>query len=95
MAKKLFASGGEKEVTRAIVSAFAKQFEEYVESDCVIVGAGPSGLTAGRILAESGVKVFIIERNNYLGGGFWLGGYLMNMVTVWRMETSGLTDRAA
>lgn len=82
MADKLFAASGEKEVTRAIVSAFAKQFDEYVESDCVIIGAGPSGLTAGRILAGNGVKVFIIERNNYLGGGFWLGGYLMNMVTV-------------
>ena len=53
MAEKLFASGGEKEVTRAIVSGFAKQFEEYVESDCVIIGAGPSGLTAGRILADA------------------------------------------
>ena len=82
MGKKIFGSGGEKEVTRAIVSEFSRQFEEYVESDCIIVGAGPSGLTAGRILAENGVKVFIIERNNYLGGGFWIGGYLMNKLTV-------------
>lgn len=82
MGKKIFGQGDEKNVTRAIVSEFAKQFTEYVESDCIIVGAGPSGLTAGRILAENGVKVFIIERNNYLGGGFWIGGYLMNKLTV-------------
>ena len=80
--QKLFGPGGEKDVTRAIVSEFAREFDEYVESDCVIVGAGPAGLTAGRILAQQGVKTLIIERNNYLGGGFWIGGYLMNKVTV-------------
>lgn len=77
-----FTPVGEKDVTRAIVTEFAKQFQEYVESDCVIIGAGPSGLMAGRSLAKAGKKVLIIERNNYLGGGFWIGGYLMNKVTV-------------
>ena len=79
-----FSPVGEKEVTRAIVGEFAKQFEEYVESDCIIIGAGPSGLTAGRKLAAAGKKVLIIERNNYLGGGFWIGGFLMNKVTIRR-----------
>ncbi len=77
-----FSAVGEKDITRAIVSEFAKQFQEYVESDCVIIGAGPSGLMAGRNLARNGKKVLIVERNNYLGGGFWIGGYLMNKVTV-------------
>ncbi len=77
-----FSPVGEKDITRAIVSTFAKQFEEYVESDCIIIGGGPSGLMAGRNLARAGKKVLIVERNNYLGGGFWIGGYLMNKVTV-------------
>lgn len=69
-------------MTRAIVSGFAREFLEYVESDVIVVGAGPAGLVTARDLATAGHKVLLIERNNYLGGGFWIGGYLMNKVTV-------------
>jgi len=78
----LFQPVKESEVTRAIVSSFLHQVEEYAESDVIIVGAGPSGLVAGRELARAGLKTLIIERNNYLGGDFWSGGYFMNKVTL-------------
>ena len=80
--KEIFAPVSEAEVTRAIVGEFSKEFQEYVESDCLIIGAGPSGLMMGKELAAQGKKVLIVERNNYLGGGFWIGGYLMNKLTV-------------
>ena len=78
----LFHSVREGEVTKAIVDGFLRQVEEYVSSDVIIVGGGPSGLVAGRELGKAGLKVLIIERNNYLGGGFWIGGYFMNKLTL-------------
>ena len=82
MSERIFAPASEKDITRSIVKEFSEQFIEYVESDVIVVGAGPSGLVAAREIARAGHKVLIVEKNNYLGGGFWIGGYLMNKLTV-------------
>lgn len=79
---KIFADVREVEITRAIANEFHDVLINYAESDVIIIGAGPAGLTAGRELAMMGFKTLIIEQNNYLGGGYWLGGYMMNPVTV-------------
>jgi thiamine thiazole synthase len=79
---KIFAEVNEKEVTRAIVEMFNETMTEYTDSDVIIIGSGPAGLSAGRDLARSGARTLIIEQNNYVGGGYWVGGYMMNPVTV-------------
>lgn len=72
----------ENQITNAIITEFAKSFSDYSNLDVIIIGGGPSGLMAARELAKKDVKVLIVERNNYLGGGFWVGGYLMNTITI-------------
>lgn len=72
----------EAQVTQRIVSSFLTDFMDYIANDVIIIGGGPSGLTAAIDLASKGFKTLIIESNNYLGGGFWIGGYLMNKITV-------------
>jgi len=80
--KKIFSPVGDKEITRAIIDEFARTFRECIESDCIVVGGGPSGLVLARDVARRGRKVVVLERNTSLGGGFWGGGFLMNKLTV-------------
>ena len=77
----MFQEVSESQITRAIVGEFTRWFQEYIVSDVIIVGGGPSGLMAARDLAKNGFKVLVVESNNYIGGGFWIGGYLMNTLT--------------
>lgn len=77
----MFQKISEAQITRAIISEFNRWLEDYVVSDVIVVGGGPSGLIAARDLASAGVKTLVVESNNYIGGGFWIGGYLMNTLT--------------
>ena len=69
-------------ITKAITSSFVEKFLDSLQGDVVIVGAGPSGLTASYYLAKSGYKVVLIEKKLSLGGGIWGGGMMFNEVVV-------------
>jgi monoamine oxidase len=42
-----------------------------IHNDVVVVGAGMAGLTAGRALAEAGLKVLVVEAQDRIGGRIW------------------------
>ncbi|MDD5595524.1 MAG: sulfide-dependent adenosine diphosphate thiazole synthase [Candidatus Omnitrophica bacterium] len=77
----MFQRVSEASISKAIVGEFNKWFTDYIISDVIIVGAGPSGLLAAKDLASAGIKTLVVEANNYIGGGFWVGGYFMNTLT--------------
>ncbi|MFH1380634.1 MAG: sulfide-dependent adenosine diphosphate thiazole synthase, partial [Candidatus Omnitrophota bacterium] len=77
----MFHKVGEAQISKAILKEFANWFDDYIVSDVIIAGGGPSGLIAARDLARENYKVLVLESNNYLGGGFWIGGFLMNTLT--------------
>jgi thiamine thiazole synthase len=76
-----FSKISENQITEAIIKEFSDDMLNNLKSEVIIIGGGPSGLVAAKDLAKNGIRVLVIEANNYLGGGFWIGGYLMNTVT--------------
>ncbi|MDI9619426.1 MAG: sulfide-dependent adenosine diphosphate thiazole synthase [Candidatus Nezhaarchaeota archaeon] len=72
----------ENEITRIIVEQACKEWMDVSRTDVVIVGAGPSGMTAAKYLAERGVKVVLFERRLSFGGGIGGGGMLFHKVVL-------------
>ena len=72
----------EQTITRQIIRKTADDWIDLAEVDVVIVGAGPSGLTAAKYLAESGLKVVVFERKLSFGGGIGGGGMLFHKILI-------------
>ena len=70
------------EITKHIFEEFSRRFLNSTKMDVAIVGAGPSGLTAARYLAEAGKKVCVFERKVSPGGGMWGGGMSFPVIVV-------------
>jgi len=72
----------EIKVTEAIIRTYTDRFLRCLELDVAIVGGGPAGLVAAKVLAENGVKTALFERKLSIGGGMWGGGNGYNVIVV-------------
>ncbi len=72
----------EVDITRGIIGNHMEALERALESDVVIVGAGPSGLVAGGLLARDGYNITVLEKRLAPGGGIWGGGMGFKFVII-------------
>ena len=52
----------EIEISKAIISAYHEKLTQRIVNDVLIVGAGPSGMTAAFFLAQKGLAVSLLEK---------------------------------
>ena len=72
----------EEVITRAIIRKAMEDWVSLAETDVVVVGAGPSGLTAAMYLANAGLKTVVFERKLSFGGGIGGGGMQFHKIVV-------------
>jgi len=72
----------EEVITRAIIQKTMEDWINMAETDVVIVGAGPSGLTAAMYTAKAGLKTVVFERRLSFGGGIGGGGMQFHKIVI-------------
>ena len=78
-------------ISRAITQRFFEEFQQAMDIEVAIVGAGPAGMTAAYYLAKRGVKTVIFEKSLRPGGGMPGGGMMFNTIVV-QEEAKGILD---
>ncbi|MEO0137784.1 MAG: sulfide-dependent adenosine diphosphate thiazole synthase [candidate division WOR-3 bacterium] len=69
-------------ISRAIIETYLKDLLNYIDSEVIIGGGGPSGLCAGYYLSKKGIKTVLFESGLKLGGGMPGGGMMFNKIVV-------------
>ena len=83
----------ETDISHAILEAYHDKLDAALQSDVVLVGAGPSGLVAAWRLAQANLRAVILEKRLNPGGGIWGGSLGMNEVAVPK-KALGILDEA-
>jgi len=88
----------ETAISEAIISSYFQRLSGSVESDVIIVGAGPAGMVAAHYLAQRGLNVVLLEKRLAAGGGIWGGAMGMNEVVLQEealplLDEVGITHR--
>lgn len=69
-------------ISKAIIESYYQEILDNLESDVIICGAGPSGLSASYFLSKEGFKVVAFERALRPGGGMPGGGMMFNKIVI-------------
>ena len=72
----------ESKITKLVIKQALEDWLSLNPSDVVIVGAGPSGLTAAKYIAEKGLKVVVFDRRLSFGGGIGGGSMLFHKLVI-------------
>ena len=78
-------------ISRVIIKNFMAEFQDAMDVDVAVGGAGPAGMTAAYYLAKEGVKAVIFERSLRPGGGMPGGGMMFNTIVV-QEAAKGILD---
>jgi len=83
----------DEKVSRLILKHYFRDLSEAVNSDVVVVGAGPSGLVCAFTLADEGYRVTVLDRRLAPGGGIWGGAMGFNKVVL-QKDVAGILREA-
>jgi len=82
----------ELSIAQEIIKGGLENLYNYSDVDVLIVGAGPSGLTAAKYAAEKGLKVLVYERRLSFGGGIGGGAAMLPKIVIQKEALSILDD---